>query len=339
MTKVARYRFAEPNDYGAGFDEGEADLVVSGAGRFRASCDYIDTERLRIVVGDEEIARVAYVKLRADEGLVTFPIAKGSTLIVRGQAVRFGEFMWHAPANRFHERITGHTQWARIRLRSAKLSNAVRALAHPALLAPVSGQLIVPDRTHRETLIAAVKQAAALARLHKDHTLLWEVAQSIELTLQQVLTGSVSHPAQSPPNKTSNRHHEIMLRLEDLLPAWLQHPLQLPAIAEALQTSERTLRTCCEEHLGIGLHRYLRLRRLKLTRHYLSQSDARTTSVAAVARRYGFLDLGRFAATYLHTFGELPSATLARLRRSAASGVQPNSALARHRASRKRRSA
>ena len=93
--------------------------------------------------------------------------------------------------------------------------------------------------------------------------------------------------------------------------------MQLPSIAETLQISERTFRTCCEEQLGIGLHRYLRLHRLKLTRHYLSRSDARTTSVAAVARRYGFLDLGRFAATYHHAFGELPSVTLARLPRPA----------------------
>jgi AraC-like DNA-binding protein len=39
-----------------------------------------------------------------------------------------------------------------------------------------------------------------------------------------------------------------------------------------------------------------------------------TTSVTAVAARYGFTHFGRFAAAYRRRFGELPSVTFNRAR-------------------------
>ena len=62
----------------------------------------------------------------------------------------------------------------------------------------------------------------------------------------------------------------------------------------------------------MGPSRYLRLRRLQLTYRALGNADTNEPNVAQVARRYGFTDLGRFAAGYRAMFGELPSVTLRR---------------------------
>jgi hypothetical protein len=65
------------------------------------------------VVGEEELAQVAYVNPRPDDALVSFPTAKGSALIVRGEVVHFGAPMWHGPGDRFHERtVLVHTRQA-----------------------------------------------------------------------------------------------------------------------------------------------------------------------------------------------------------------------------------
>jgi len=56
----------------------------------------------------------------------------------------------------------------------------------------------------------------------------------------------------------------------------------------------------------------VRRRRMQLVHRTLRDGEPDPASVSAVARRYGFRGLGRFAAEYRALFGELPSATLRR---------------------------
>ena len=105
----------------------------------------------------------------------------------------------------------------------------------------------------------------------------------------------------------------VMSRLEEALAAHPDRPLPVPDLCAATGVSERTLRRRCAEFLGMSPGRYFRLRQLRLARAALRRPDCATT-VAAVARRYGFAELGRFASLYRAVYGEMPSATL-RLRR------------------------
>jgi AraC-like DNA-binding protein len=86
----------------------------------------------------------------------------------------------------------------------------------------------------------------------------------------------------------------------------------IPELCSAIGVSDRTLRFCCQEHLRMGPRRYILLRRLRLARRALLDSTLTETTVTKVAMRYGFFELGRFAAEHKSLFGELPSATLAR---------------------------
>ena len=53
-------------------------------------------------------------------------------------------------------------------------------------------------------------------------------------------------------------------------------------------------------------------RRLEAVRGALLAADPGRSTVADVAMRFGFWELGRFAGAYRARFGELPSATLRR---------------------------
>src|SRR5262245_47283577 len=109
------------------------------------------------------------------------------------------------------------------------------------------------------------------------------------------------------------RHHsEIIIRFEEYLAANCDQPLYLPQICSATKASERTLRLCCQEHLGMGPLKYLWLRRMHLARRALIQQDPATANVTQIATQYGFGHLGRFAVSYLRIFGESPSLTLHR---------------------------
>jgi AraC-like DNA-binding protein len=87
-------------------------------------------------------------------------------------------------------------------------------------------------------------------------------------------------------------------------------PLYIPEICKTIRVSERTLRVCCQEHLGMSPKRYLLLRRMALVRRSLREAVTDTTSVTDIAMRFGFWNLGRFAVEYRALFGEPPSATL-----------------------------
>ena len=86
--------------------------------------------------------------------------------------------------------------------------------------------------------------------------------------------------------------------------------LYIPELCQAIGVSDRTLRICCQEHLGMSPERYLLLRRMHLARRAMRESAPTGTTVTEVATRYGFWQFGRFAGEYRSLFGELPSTTL-----------------------------
>ena len=92
----------------------------------------------------------------------------------------------------------------------------------------------------------------------------------------------------------------------------LSRPLQMPELCELILVSDRTLRSCCAEFLGMTPTQYVLLRRLEEVRRALRDADSDIVSVGEVAHRFGFTELGRFAGRYRAAFGETPSTTLQR---------------------------
>jgi AraC-like DNA-binding protein len=94
-----------------------------------------------------------------------------------------------------------------------------------------------------------------------------------------------------------------MARFEDFLAAHPDQPLYLTEICAGTGVTERTLRACCEEHLGMGPIRFLTLRRMHLVRQALLRADASRTNVTRVVTDHGFWELGRFSVAYRALFG------------------------------------
>jgi transcriptional regulator GlxA family with amidase domain len=95
-------------------------------------------------------------------------------------------------------------------------------------------------------------------------------------------------------------------------PEQLGRPLRMPDLCELMVVSDRTVRSCCDEFLGMSPMQYVLLRRLKEVRRMLRDADPEVMQVSEVAHRFGFTQLGRFAGRYRATFGEIPSTTLQR---------------------------
>jgi transcriptional regulator GlxA family with amidase domain len=124
-----------------------------------------------------------------------------------------------------------------------------------------------------------------------------------------------NHPyrdADQEDSATVRRHAAIMRRFYRVIEEYLDQPFNMPELAKAVGTSERTLTACCQEHLGMGPKRFLILRRMNMMRRDLRRAAPGETTVTEIATRYGFWQFGRLAVAYKAMFGESPSTTLAR---------------------------
>lgn len=97
---------------------------------------------------------------------------------------------------------------------------------------------------------------------------------------------------------------------EEYLRASLDKPVSRAELAAAAGVSIRSLSRGFAERRGIGPMGFLRKLRMEATYRELLGAVPGSTSVTAVAYRYGFNHLGKFAVEYKRTFHESPSETL-----------------------------
>ncbi len=104
--------------------------------------------------------------------------------------------------------------------------------------------------------------------------------------------------------------HDRLRRALEYVHAHARDAIGTPEIAAAAGLSPRGLQQSLRRHLDQTPGDLLRGVRLDGARGDLLRADRDETSVADVARAWGFGHLGRFSATYRERFGELPSESL-----------------------------
>ena len=129
-----------------------------------------------------------------------------------------------------------------------------------------------------------------------------------------LLIAAASRPDDSPPSTIERARSLYICRMAR---AFIEECLVadvVPSIVDictAAGVSERTLQYAFRTYVDMSPLAYLRMCRLNRVRIMLRVSDPKCTTVTAIAMRYGFLHLGRFASDYKQVFDEHPSATLA----------------------------
>ena len=92
----------------------------------------------------------------------------------------------------------------------------------------------------------------------------------------------------------------------DIIEAGPHLPLTTSTLAMQCHVSVRTLQEGFHRHLGMSPMAYLRVVRLRRAHGDLRSADPSQTTVAAIARRWGFTHPGRFAAAHTTMYGETP---------------------------------
>jgi AraC-like DNA-binding protein len=137
------------------------------------------------------------------------------------------------------------------------------------------------------------------------------VAERLAESLINGLLLAVDHPYRDALTRPERSWRPRPLRRAvDAMLTDPAHPFNVVELARLAEVSVRSLQAIFHRHTGLTPMAYLRELRLANVHEELRQARPDQTTVAAVAHRWGFGHLGRFAAAYRERYGVSPSVTL-----------------------------
>jgi AraC-like DNA-binding protein len=307
--------FLEPDQYEVGLGEAQIAAFILPRDKFRARLTWAELHHLRVLRCEEDSPGIAYVQLAPELAFVTFSADSGLLPVWRGIEMLTSDIMFHSRGDRLHRATPGSFVWNVIAIEPARLEYYGRGLSGIPFSLPAEGRTLQPSR----------RVAAGLRRLHAricrlaetkpkilSHS---EVARAIEQSLIHMSVTCLTTARARTDEYAKRRHAGIMVRFEEVLSEHISQPLDMPELCTLLAVSDRTLRLCCAEFLGMSPTEYVPLRRLEAVRRALRNVKSDMVNVAGIAYSFGFAELGHFAETYRARFGEAPSTTLQRLPR------------------------
>jgi AraC-like DNA-binding protein len=300
--------FADPRPYQTAVRAAEAEVFITTEGEPRAQLTQINLHRLWMQRGWETLPRVFHRAANAPRSPIVFlEDGKQGTIGQSGRELSSGAIIIDGVGATHDHRSFG--PWASVSLTPEDLAEAGNVLNAREAPLPAAIHLIRPEPDLMARLLLLHESAARLAETAPNAPAQPEVAKSLERALIDAMIQCVASSSLEM-RTAARRHAQIIARLEDLLAANRDRPLYLAEICATTGVSERTLRVCCHEHLGMGPVRYLWLRRMHLARAALIRADPASATVTSIATDHGFWELGRFSVEYRTLFGESPSVSL-----------------------------
>ena len=291
---------------------GANDIAITQHGQLRVRMVNLVLEHLRLVTVEENLPRIAFIRIPDNTVLLSFLLGGRTAPVWAGYKILADEMIVVRGGEVLHTRTDGAIHWAAIQYPLQEFMRFRRAVTGETSRLREAICVWRPPRSARNTLLELV---AAAVRAAQTRWVALTTDQAVHGLEQQLIHCSFRCLAGTPAtveDPTGYRSRELASRFEALLQAQKDDTLRAGNLAAALGVSDRTLRSCCKLHFGVGPMRYIHLRRMQSVYRALRSGGSQTLRVSDLARRYGFRNAGRFAKAYRELFGELPSWTLRR---------------------------
>ena len=313
MPSSAVRTFTDPDDFAASIRTGEVELTLTGRGQFSAKATRIEFHRLWIQRFSDSLPRVLHAALvTRRRAMVQFRTVPGPDLFVSGLEIGPTNILRHSLSDDFYQRSSGSVSFAAMSLPVEDMVAVGEAMAGTDLTPPRDTMSIAPSPPAMARLQRLHAAAARLVEEAPEIIANPDAARGLEQALIEALVGCLANSEDREHTLAQSHHSIVMRRFRRVVEENPDQPLFIPEICEAIRVPGRTLRMCCQEHLGMGPKHYLLLRRLHMARRALREATPDAMTVTDIATRSGFWELGRFAVEYRSLFGELPSVTLGR---------------------------
>jgi AraC-like DNA-binding protein len=314
MPSSAIRATADLEEYVAAIRPRFVEVTVTARGRFAASIVRIDLQRLWMQRGREQLPRIWYAKPSAERKIISFLTEAGGGAIRNGNAFGSGQIALHSPGRAYQHRSLGPLGWAAMSLPAVDMAEISATLAGQDLMPQHDEEIVTPAAEAMAKLQRLHAAAGHLAEYAPEVIASPEAARGLEEALIEAMVDCILAPDRREDTAAQRRHTAIMQRFHMALEASDGVAVYLPELCKKIGVSGRTLRLCCQDHLGLSPKRYLLLRRMHFARRALREASPGDTTVTDVATQFGFWELGRFAVEYKTLFGESPSETLRRSR-------------------------
>jgi AraC-like DNA-binding protein len=195
----------------------------------------------------------------------------------------------------YYRRSSGFASYGGMSLPVEDIAIIGEATAGLDLGPPRDAVLVTPPPSAMARLQRLHAAAGHLAEKAPEIIANSDAAHGLEQALIEAMVSCLGE-GKVHEDRSALRHHAMILRrFRRAVEENPDQPLYLPELCKAIGVSDRTLRLCCQEQLGMSPKRYLLLRRMHLARRALRESAPTATTVTEIATRYGFWELGRFA--------------------------------------------
>jgi AraC-like DNA-binding protein len=308
------YSFSDPYAFAAAFPWSDVSIVLKERGVFRNETTVVGLSRLRLTQNDENIPAImrSSPNVRNRTALLFLSDPHQGSVQHGSMEMSPGDLLIYGQGATNYYRTSGPFRISYMSLSNDDLAAVGETIVGRELSFPSQPHIVRPATTSMSRLAAIHSTAGQLARMMPDLLVKPAIANALEQKLVHAMVKCLTDPMPSEARRDAVRRVRVITRFEEYLASRKYEPVHLPEICAAIGASERTLRACCHEHIGVGPVRYLWLRRMNLAHRALLRADPTKTTVTTIATDYGFWELGRFSVEYRALFGEAPSATLKR---------------------------
>ena len=302
--------FADPVPYQSAIRASNLEVFPTAKGKFHAELTKINLNRLWMQRGHESLPRVFVGTVGVDRQVIGFLARPDQPAMQhRGMNVPVGDIVV-SNHELVHRRTEAQCDWGSMSLKHDDLDAACLAIAGRDFSGTSHKPVVRPSEHLTSRLLKLHELAGQIAKATPALLQIPEVTRALENTLVHLMVRCLMEGEFAEMTPGGRRHDAIVARFEEFLEANAGRPIYLAEICAAIGVAERTLRICCEQHVGMGPIRYLFLRRMHLVRYALLRADSSKTTVTRIATDHGFWELGRFSVSYRSLFGETPSETL-----------------------------
>jgi AraC-like DNA-binding protein len=182
-------------------------------------------------------------------------------------------------------------------------------LSVPLVVAPTLDVREGPGRSWaRLVQVVAAEAAHADSVMHQPL-----VAPQLSEAIIFGLMTAIGHPYRGQFDDIGAGRPPVIARAVDYLHGHVADPISVADVAGHCGISVRSLQDGFQRHIGKSPSAYLRALRVRGVHDELVETSPELQTVAAIAHRWGFMHLGRFASLYRAEFDESPSQTLRRI--------------------------